>query len=316
MGIRGKCIVCKKEAVVRVDYARVYFCSVHFDKHFVKKVERTIKAHKMFRKGDRILVGVSGGKDSIALLHVLKRLQKKFQYELLPLFIDLGIGNFSQESREICEKICEQLSLELTVVSLRAEYGFSLRDAVRLTKRPPCSVCGLIKRHILSEYSIELKASKIATGHTLVDEAAFLFNILAQPDLLLLLKRSPVVPSLGNLPPKVKPLYRVYDYETQAYVTIHKLDYVKSKCPYSIGATSLKTKSILELIEAAKPGYLLNFIKGWYKVILPAICQDTKSGMKVLRCAECGLPARSEICSFCRLLKLVKRKMREEVEVS
>ena len=305
-----RCIVCKKPAVVKIDYAGVSFCSEHYDKHFMKKIEKTIRAFKMLKKGDVVLIGVSGGKDSISLLHALWRLKEKFSYEVISLHIDLGLGKYSEVSRKVCEEVCSRLGVDLIIVDIKREYGITLPELAKVSNRPPCSICGTIKRYIMSSYAVKLKATKIATGHNLVDEAIFLLSALTRSDILSLAKRSPLLPPLGNLPPKIKPLYRMYEYETLAYVKVHRLPYVEEQCPYSVGATSLKVKSLIELLEAMYPGSVLNLVKSWYKNIQPILWEKISSEVRVKKCKVCGLPSQGEVCSFCRLLAMKEKTVK------
>lgn len=306
-----RCIVCKKPATIRVEYAGVSFCNEHYDKHFIKKVEKTIRAYKMLQKGDIVLVGVSGGKDSVSLLHVLWRLKEKFDCEVIPLHISLGIGKYSEVSKRICEELCSRVGAKLVIVDLKKEYGVTLPELIKISKRPPCSICGIVKRHIISFYAVKLKATKIATGHNLIDEAIFLLGALTRSDMISLAKRSPLIPPLGNLPSKIKPLYRVYEYETLAYVKIHRLPYVEERCPYSVGATSIKIRSIIELLEATYPGYTLNLVKSWYKNIQPILWEKIFVESSIKKCKICGMPSQGEICSFCKLLLMKEKKAKE-----
>nr|MDO8043188.1 ATP-binding protein [Candidatus Baldrarchaeota archaeon] len=85
------CRFCSKFAATTIRYSGLPLCKKHFVEYLEKRVFKTVKKYRMIQEGERILLGVSGGKDSIALLHILKGLQKELKFEIIPLFIDLGI---------------------------------------------------------------------------------------------------------------------------------------------------------------------------------------------------------------------------------
>jgi len=121
----------------------------------------------MLREGQRVAVAVSGGKDSVSLLHALWRLRERLGVELVGVTIDLGIRGYSEEYVGVAVENFEKLGVPYRVVRL-ADYGFTIDSATRL-RRPVCSVCGTVKRYLLNKVARELGAHVVATGHTLDD---------------------------------------------------------------------------------------------------------------------------------------------------
>ncbi|MDH4119566.1 MAG: tRNA(Ile)-lysidine synthetase, partial [Acidimicrobiia bacterium] len=89
-----KCRVCRERAVMQVRRHNANFCKTHFLEHVRRQVERTIHDHKMIGPGDRALLGVSGGKDSLALWDILTDLGHRVD----GVYLHLGIGEYSSDS--------------------------------------------------------------------------------------------------------------------------------------------------------------------------------------------------------------------------
>jgi hypothetical protein len=138
-----KCKVCARHAVVDIRRHNAAFCGDHFVEHIRSQVARTIKEFKMFRPDDRLLVAVSGGKDSLALWDILLDLG----YDVTGFYLDLGIGGYSARSKDAAIAYAEGRAAKLLVRSLAEEHGYTVPELARLTARVPCSGCGLNKRY-------------------------------------------------------------------------------------------------------------------------------------------------------------------------
>ncbi|MHA1581725.1 MAG: TIGR00269 family protein [Candidatus Baldrarchaeia archaeon] len=256
----------------------------------------------MIREGDKILLGVSGGKDSVALLYILAKFQNNLKFKLLPIFIDLGINrdNYSQYSREIVENHCQNLELDLLIADVKREYGFSIDEVFsKKLRKPVCSICGTVKRYILNRKAIELGVEKVATGHNLTDEATILLQNIINVNIDFFSKFTPVQPAVDRLfAGRIKPFFEIYEEEISLYVTFKNIGYVEVKCLYAKGASTLQLKKIILNIENMRPGAALTMVKGFYKKIRPII---QKKEEKLNKCRICGMPTITEICAFCKL---------------
>ena len=235
-----KCKVCGKEAWIKIPSANAAFCEEHFDQYVLRLVERAIKKFKMFEGNETIVVAVSGGKDSLALLHILKRLG----YKPHALHIDVGIerSDYSRISEEKAVKFASKLEIPIEVIRVEEIHGLGVIDLAMKRRRIPCQVCGLTRRYYMNKFAQELGAPVIATGHTLDDMVAALFANLLRWDLSYLSKGAPLLPSEDGLIKRAKPLTFVQDKETLIYSRLHGIDFASVECPESRFATFKRYK--------------------------------------------------------------------------
>lgn len=131
--------------------------------------------YEMIKDGDRIAVGVSGGKDSMALLAAMANLRKFYpeKFELVAITLDPRFGGEDGDYSEI-EKLCETLEVEYIIKRTQlAEVIFDIRK-----ESNPCSLCARMRRGALHDAAIAAGCNKIALGHHLDDVAeTFIMNL-------------------------------------------------------------------------------------------------------------------------------------------
>ncbi len=305
-----KCRSCSEKAVIRLPSHNSAFCPSCFDRFVLSQVTRAIEDFGMITKDDHVLVAVSGGKDSLALWEILMRLG----YRTTGFHLDLGIGEYSQESRGHVESFSRRFELPLVTESLPEEVEGSVSDIARATGRPACSGCGLSKRYFFNRTALRTNATVLATGHNLDDEASRLFgNILHWHDEYLG-KNRPDLPEIDGLSKKVKPLVRLSEKEMASYAFLRKIPYVLQECPHSKDAKQLLYKKLLNEIEGASPGtkhaFLFGFLERidrWYPPVEsqegpPEYAPSSVSA----RCERCGEISWTPLCSFCRMKERVQ----------
>jgi tRNA(Ile)-lysidine synthase TilS/MesJ len=111
----AKCVKCGRQAVIKIPYARLWLCKDHFIEFFEARVLKAIKRYGLIKKGDKVLVAVSGGKDSASLLSALKKASEELDFNIIALHIDLGIGEYSKGNREAVVRLASQLGIKLLV---------------------------------------------------------------------------------------------------------------------------------------------------------------------------------------------------------
>lgn len=303
-----KCKICKAEAAVALKAHNASFCEKCYLDFFRRQVQRGIEEKSLFSHTDKILVAISGGKDSLSLLLELSALG----YNVTGLFIDLAIPESSAQARDITQAFCAKHKLDLKIVSLAAE-GLATPLLKRYLKRPICSVCGKIKRYYFNKSAVDGKYDVLATGHNLDDETARLFSNVLRWDKSYLSSQGPALEAESGFVRKVKPLWRLTEFEIANYAFIRGIHHHIAPCPYSKGASFTKLKKLLHSLETIMPGRKLDFYQGFLergKKQFQANLIDSES--KLNPCQICGLPTSgSEICGVCNIKQVLKEKMAE-----
>lgn len=306
-----KCRRCRaQEGEVALKRHNALFCRDCFLPFFENQVTRAIKEFTLFEKSERVLVCVSGGKDSLVLWDVLCRLG----YHAEGLHIDLGIGEYSQQSREKVDCFASERGLTTHFVDLVRE-GMEIPEVTSLVKKKECSLCGIVKRHFFNAVPRQLGFPVVATGHNLDDEASRLLGNFLQWNGKYIVKQHPLLQGTeSGLVRKVKPLIRLTEYETACYAIIRNIDYMLYDCPFSRGATSMVYKEALNSVEEEVPGTKARFLFGLLRGELTGLTQGgdrnhlSEEEEGETNCGICGEPSFMPTCTYCRLKGEVNRR--------
>jgi len=290
--------VCRGPAVIDVRRHNANFCGDHFVRHCQEQVRRAIDDFDMINPGDRVLVAVSGGKDSLAVWDLLLGLG----FEADGLYIGLGIGDYSDTSGSYARRFAESRGLKLLEVDLPTDHGFDIPTGAKAAKRVPCSACGLSKRYLFDRAALEGNYDVLVTGHNLDDEAAVLFGNTLRWDVDYLGRQYPVLPSRSGFPKKAKPLVRLTERESAAYCLITGIDYLVDECPMAAGNRHLGYKELLNDLEVRSPGAKADFYFSYLRNAASYFRSPEGAPTAELgECGRCGAPAQGELCAFCRL---------------
>jgi uncharacterized protein (TIGR00269 family) len=293
-----KCRRCGDPAVIDLRRHNAAFCQECFVHHCREQVRRTIDEFDMIHTGERVLVAVSGGKDSLGLWHLLSELG----YDADGLYVGLGIGTYSDASGSYTRDFSAHHGWKLLEVDLRADHGFDVPDGSRAARRAPCSACGLSKRHIFNDVALTHGYDVLATGHNLDDEAAVLFGNVLRWDAAYLGRQHPVLPATPGFARKVKPLIRLGERELAAYCVLTGIDYIVEECPMAAGNRHLGYKEALNAIEERSPGTKASFLFGFLDRAHERFSGDAADERADLQaCRSCGSPTPGDLCAFCRL---------------
>lgn len=305
-----KCRTCGKKAVINMRQHKLALCQEHYLEWLPFQTVRFIKKYGMFSKDDKILVAVSGGKDSLSLWDILIR----SGYQTEGLHLQLGINqpeSYSEDSAEKCLEFSSKRSVQLHIINLEKDYNITIPEIASRTSRgrdKTCSSCGLVKRHLLNRFALENGFDVLATGHNLDDEAATLFSNTLQWRGEFMIRQAPVLPSSRGLVKKVKPLCRFYERDMAAYALLRGIDFLHKECAYSANSTTIYYKTQLNLLEHHNPGEKLRFYLHFLKARDDGLFAPAETIKQELHeCPTCGQVTSSIAnCSFCRTMEMIK----------
>ena len=301
-----KCSNCSGSAVIYLPYAKKYMCRSHFYRHFEKRFLDAIREFKMIKKDETVALGLSGGKDSTTLLHMLHKLKSKLPYQLIAVTIDLGIEcDYNRKIIDIAKSECKKLEVPHHIFKLKDDIGYTLDELVEKTKtKNPCSDCGVARRYLLNKHTKELKADKLAIAHNLNDTAqTVLMNILRNEPMRLLRYNEHLVQD-EKLVPRIKPFLRLPEQEIVIYGKLKELPVLDKKCcPYSSYAFRSFVREEVERTEKEYPGSMFKILNSFLSLQKLYKENVNVQDMKMTYCKKCGEPSGSDTCKFCSLME-------------
>jgi uncharacterized protein (TIGR00269 family) len=298
-----KCRVCGQPASINLRSYKTALCDSDFITFFEKRVRTTIDKYHLIVEGDVPIVAVSGGKDSLALWHLMN----KIGIACDGIYIDLGIEGYSDTSLDKIKKAAELLKRKVYVFRIRSVLDCGVDGLAKAMRRMPCSACGMVKRYIMNKVCMDKGYNVLVTGHNLDDEAsALLGNVLYWKKEYLWKKDISLEAKEGHLSKKVKPLFLCSERESAAYAIMNGIDYVYEECPFSMRAKSITYKGMLNTLEETSPGTKLMFVKGYLKTLKDVASKGEVAGEDTREskyCINCGYPTYTEKCIFCWTLE-------------
>ena len=206
-----------------------------------KKVTKAITEHSLIEHGDRVMVGLSGGKDSWALIQILDVLQKRAPIDFSLVAVNIDSGYEGYEHHKLTET-CAARGWELHVE--HTNIGETIEEILDLDKTP-CSLCARLRRGALYRLAEKVGATKIALGHhaddfieTLLLNVFFQGSLKAMPARLVSDNGEHVV---------IRPLVYVLESDARAYAKASELPIIGCCCP-ACGDLSLQRQRVKRLI--------------------------------------------------------------------
>jgi len=300
---------CGHKAIYFRRYSGQHLCEKCFKRSIFKKFKDTIRINKLMERGDTIACGVSGGKDSLVLLHLLKELSSKFDFDLFALTIDEGISGYRDLSIPFIRKACKDLDLELHIHSFKGEYGYSLDEVTKMEDRlGACSYCGVFRRNLLNKWSRELGANKLALGHNLDDESQVVLMNMLRGDVSRFGRTGTFYKDIHpKFIPRIKPLREIPEKEIVLYAVVSGIDFDFEECPYAPEAFRDDVRNFLNGMEEKRPGTKHALLKTYDKLF--PILNERFTPDSICTCEECGEPSISSLCKKCEMISDIKNKI-------
>ncbi|MCX8118514.1 MAG: tRNA 2-thiocytidine(32) synthetase TtcA [Desulfobacterota bacterium] len=207
---------------------------------------KAIHRYGLIEDGDRIAVAVSGGKDSLALLHLLHERRKRvpIHYELMPIHIDLGFGTGRAEVlRDYFEGQGLPYHIEYTQIGRRANSPENREN--------PCFLCSWERRKRLFQLAQDFRCNKIALGHHKDDVIeTFLLNIFYSAEISTMLPRQTLFKGKITL---IRPLVLIEERQLDRFARAMGLPFGPGGCPASGRTKRMEIKEFIALLEKKNP---------------------------------------------------------------
>lgn len=302
-----------KNAVYHRRYSGEILCRSCFMNSIEKKTLQTIAKYSMIGFNQKIAVGVSGGKDSLALLHILKKISKRNNNEIIAITIDEGIEGYRNESLSLVKNFCKEKNISLRIFSYKDLFGSSMDDAIierQSNKFSSCSICGTFRRRALDIASQSVNAEVLATAHNLDDYLqTFMINLFSG-DVSRIGWMYPQPIEYSNGLKKIKPFVEIYESEIVFYAFHSGIEFQTDQCPYMNESIRSEFRLFFNDLEKIHPGIKYNCFKSMNKI--SKIIKTTEKNEQVKNtCINCGETSSNNICSVCitiQMLDLNKKK--------
>lgn len=305
------CDVCgKRRAVVLQRHTGRRLCKECFMEDVYKRVKREVERWNMFSPGDTLLLGLSGGKDSWVLLDTLTRIHDPSK--IIAVTIIEGIPGYNRE--EYAERVRRkalEYGVDHVLTSIKEYTGYTLAEIVerawaRGVRVSPCTYCGIARRRILNFFARMYGASRTVTAHNLDDESQTAIINMLRGDWEGLLRQHPLSgPASPLIVPRVKPLRKIYEWETATYSYLGGFPLQETECAYIHLAPTLRARVrwALQRLEDMRPGTLYTLME-----TLDELLAEHAASLKprqLPRCERCGEPTAPgrRLCKLCELLE-------------
>lgn len=295
-----KCNHCDNEAAYSRKYSGESLCPGCFSGSIVRKTAKTISKYKMIKRGDVVGVAVSGGKDSLSLLNVLKQISLDHDFTLRAITVDEGIPGYRDEALSIVRDFCGRLDVEHSVYSYKDLFGTTLEQSLELRegeRTSSCSICGILRRRAIDFGAKELGVDAVATGHNLDDHVqTFIINLLSGD-----------TGKIGWMDPdshdrkamRIKPFCEIYENEIVFYAFTNEIPFQSEECPHMNEGIRTEIRNFLNSLEKSHAGVKNNM----YQSILKVSSKMREEGTKEWKaCSRCGAACTGSTCSVCNTL--------------
>ncbi|MBO8158389.1 MAG: tRNA 2-thiocytidine(32) synthetase TtcA [Thermosyntropha sp.] len=221
-------------------------------KHIFRKIRDANLKYNLIEDGDIVATGMSGGKDSLALLYFLNLLKKytPLNFELKPIYIDLGFNNDFEPLDKFCNKLSLPLIIEPTNIG---KIVFEMRK-----EKSPCSLCANLRRGALNRVAKNNDCNKVALGHHLDDVVITMFMSMLYEGRYNVFKPKTYLDRMDIT--VIRPMIYVKEKDIELITRELNFSPVKNMCPVNGKTKRHEIKELLETIERLHPGAKQRFL--------------------------------------------------------
>lgn len=296
-------------SIYRRAYSGECLCKKCFLYSIEEKTARTMSKFSMLNYNDRLAVAVSGGKDSLSLLYIMKKIFNRHDHsELIAITIDEGIKGYRNEALQIVKDFCSDLKVEVKILSYKDLFETDMDEAMILRpteKMTSCAVCGTLRRRAIDMAAQSIDADVVATAHNLDDHIqTFFINILAgDVERIGWTYPEPVQYGINDLK-KIKPFVEIYEHEIVFYALQREIPFQSEECPYMHESIRTELRQFLNQLEKEHPGIKYNAYNSMIKISKGL--KSLPSAIEANRCSICGKHSSGSVCSVCKTIRALR----------
>jgi len=268
----------------------------------------------MFTPGESVLLALSGGKDSYVLLDLIREVHDVSKIGVVTIVEGVEGYNRVDDVAWIVD-ITRSYGIDLHLTSFKEFVGLSLDELVSLdrsreVRASPCTYCGVLRRRIINYYARTLGYDKVLTAHNLDDEVQTYIMNLLRGDRGRLVQNHPMSSTLSRyFVKRVKPLRKIYEWETATYAFMRGYKFQVTECPYIRFRPTLRAiiRDYLYEVEQLKPGSLIKILEAVDRYIETELLRWVSELSELPQCSICGSPTAygRSMCVICDLLRKI-----------
>ena len=281
------------------------YCANCFSTYLEKKL---IQGFPRIIRGRSVAVAVSGGKDSMALLHLLASNQKKLRISKISvLMLEEGIPSIQEEREEIINYITKNYpNVTLLYEKYDELFSYSIPELIELsdskeTGFTPCMICGILRRQTLFQIGLRHDIHYLAMGTTLEDEVAtVLINIIrGTPSRNVISDEKSKKFLTFGFPARINPFSKISEDLISNFIEVNEIPILKTHCPYAHRSLrSVVSEFVTALKHRDSRGSLLFNIRKQKCVSEVSSEQE----VQLIRCQICDFPSNQSHCPSCKIL--------------
>jgi uncharacterized protein (TIGR00269 family) len=298
-------LLCKTCGANAVSGGENPLCAIHFCEMVEKKVRSHIADKNLILDNEHIVVALSGGKDSTVLLYILSKIIPEFEgVKLTAITVDEGIPDYREETLAYAQELAAFLNIGHRIVSFRETFGEPLPGLLEKRNVSACTLCGVLRRKILEQETFSMNVPKLATGHSLDDEAeTAMMNILtANIDAII----NAASPNSSKESLRIKPLSVLNEYEIALYGILKGIFREFPECPYAGPSLRAEVRQMFLSMETKYPKITGKFANNYNSLLSSIANVENPSGKSKKECNICGGPTSGDICRACILIDAKK----------
>ena len=272
-------------------HAGRHLCDEHFVELVERRVQRAIREQANMSGGGTIVVAVSGGKDSMVCLDMVRRtFAPRRDTKVMAVTVDEGIVGYRDLSLPIVERYCAEHDIEWMLTNIADEQGATLDEVAAMgLAETPCALCGVWRRWSMNRAARLAGARYLATGLNLDDTAQSVLMNVCRGDVERLARFGPHSREQPDLVRRIQPLRWIPEVESYLYAMLRGLPIHDAECPHATRAQRGRYRRVLHDLQEDEPGVAHALVRSLER-LRPSL-EASFPPAQLVSCPGCGEPA-------------------------